>query len=227
VVATNHAGRYFRRMHPALFVWVGLVTLLAIIPGADTALVTRSALTGGRRAALFTTFGVNSGCAIHATASALGLSAILRTSAMAYMVVKGLGALYLIWLGARSLLFRERELEVGTGDQDPPPLNPAPATRSRIAFLQGLLTNILNPKVAIFYLTVLPQFIGPGDSVIGKSLELAAIHIGIGTAWLSLYAYFLGRFAEALRRPGVRKWMERTTGAILLGLGVRLAWERR
>ena len=95
------------------------------------------------------------------------------------------------------------------------------------AFLQGFLTNILNPKVAIFYLTFLPQFISPGQPVLRRSLLLASIHIAMGFAWLSGYAWFVDRLGAVLTRPRVKVWLERVTGGVLVALGARLAWERR
>jgi threonine/homoserine/homoserine lactone efflux protein len=94
-------------------------------------------------------------------------------------------------------------------------------------FLQGFLTNILNPKVAVFYLTFLPQFISPGEPVLRRSLFLAGIHIAMGLVWLSAYAWFVDQLGAVLTRPRVKAWLERTTGALLIALGVRLAWARR
>ena len=99
-------------------------------------------------------------------------------------------------------------------------------TRSRV-FAQGFLTNILNPKVAIFYLTFLPQFIAPGRNVLRQSLLLASIHIAMGFVWLTGYAWFVDRLGSVLTRPRVKAWLERITGGVLIALGARLAWERR
>jgi threonine/homoserine/homoserine lactone efflux protein len=98
---------------------------------------------------------------------------------------------------------------------------------STAPFLQGFLTNILNPKVAIFYLTFLPQFIGPGENVLRRSLLLASIHIAMGFVWLSSYAWFVDRLGAVLTRPRVKARLERATGALLIALGARLAWEHR
>ena len=93
--------------------------------------------------------------------------------------------------------------------------------------MQGFLTNILNPKVALFYLTFLPQFIPTGAPVLRTSLLLAMIHNALGFAWLSLYARFVDRLRTALTRPVVKAWLERVTGGVLIALGARLAWDRR
>ena len=104
---------------------------------------------------------------------------------------------------------------------------PGPTALDQHPFLQGFLTNILNPKVALFYLTFLPQFIPAGAPVLRTSLLLAMIHNVLGFAWLSLYARFVDRLRVALTRPMVKAWLERATGAALVALGARLAWERR
>ena len=205
---------------PRLYAFGGVAALLTIIPGADMALVTRNVLAVGRRRAMLTIVGICAGCVIHATASALGLSAILATSATAFNVVKTLGAGYLIWIGIQSI----RE----SADTAAPRQATDESKRARLGpFLQGFLTNILNPKVAVFYLTFLPQFISPGEPVLRRSLFLASIHIAMGFVWLTAYAWFIDRVGAVLTRPRVKMWLERVTGGILIGLGARLAWERR
>ncbi len=211
-------------MDPQLWAFVGLAALLTIMPGADMALVTRSTLAGGRRAAFQTTLGICLGCLVHATASAFGISAILRTSAMAFMVVKTIGAAYLVYIGVRAIVDTWRRKEPVAAQL--PGAKPSAITTRR-AFSEGLLTNLLNPKVAIFYLTLLPQFIVPGDPVLVKSLALASVHILMGLVWLTIYAWFIDQFSAVLNRPSVKNALERVTGAVLIGLGVRLAWERR
>ena len=204
---------------PRLYAFIGVAALLTILPGADMALVTRNVLAVGRRRAMLTIAGICAGCVIHATASALGLSAILATSATAFNVVKTLGAGYLIWIGIQSIREAGQPATVASDDS---------ARRARLGpFLQGFLTNILNPKVAVFYLTFLPQFISPGEPVLRRSLLLASIHIAMGFVWLTAYAWFIDRLGAVLTRPRVKAWLERVTGGLLIALGARLAWERR
>jgi threonine/homoserine/homoserine lactone efflux protein len=220
-------------MTASLLAFVPVALLLALIPGADTALVTRNALALGLRGARWTILGIATGCVIHATASALGLSAILATSARAYETVKLVGAAYLVWLGIQSIRHAR-----GDGGVQIPRLAPLArddsvqrgvegAARGSHPFVQGFLTNILNPKVALFYLTFLPQFIPAGAPVLRTSLLLAMIHNVLGFAWLSLYARFVDRLRVALTRPMVKAWLERVTGGALVLLGARLAWDRR
>jgi RhtB (resistance to homoserine/threonine) family protein len=204
---------------PRLYAFIGVAALLTILPGADMALVTRNVLAVGRQRAMLTIVGICSGCIIHATASALGLSAILATSATAFNVVKTIGAAYLVWIGIQSIR-----------DATAPAAPQAAETNARARlgpFLQGFLTNILNPKVAVFYLTFLPQFISPGTPVLQRSLLLASIHIAMGFVWLTAYAWFVDRIGAVLTRPRVKAWLERVTGGLLIALGARLAWERR
>jgi len=204
---------------PRLYAFIGVAALLTVLPGADMALVTRNVLAVGRRRAMLTIAGICAGCVIHATASALGLSAILATSATAFNVVKTLGAGYLIWIGIQSIREAGQPATVASDDS---------ARRARLGpFLQGFLTNILNPKVAVFYLTFLPQFISPGEPVLRRSLLLASIHIAMGFVWLTAYAWFIDRLGAVLTRPRVKAWLERVTGGLLIALGARLAWERR
>jgi len=226
---------------PRLFAFVGVAALLTILPGADMALVTRNVLALGRRRTTLTILGICGGCVIHATASALGISAILATSATAYNVVKTVGAAYLVWLGVQSvrgssaarLLGASAARQLGSSaarqlgsSATSRPAAEAPSSRAA-AFAQGFLTNVLNPKVAIFYLTFLPQFISPGEPVLTRSLLLATVHILMGMVWLTAYAWFIDRLGAVLTRPVVKAWLERVTGGLLIALGARLAWERR
>jgi RhtB (resistance to homoserine/threonine) family protein len=204
-------------LDPLFLAGVLVLALLTISPGADMALVAKITLEHGRRAALLATLGICSGTLVHATASALGLSVILATSAEAFTVVKLVGAAYLVYLGAQALRGSFRHDAV---DATPP-------RRGTTPYLQGLLTNVLNPKVAVFYLTFLPQFMSPGDNVFVRSLAFALAHSVMGIAWLSAYAFVLSHVSAAFGRAGVRRWLERVTGGALIGLGARLALERR
>jgi len=211
---------------PRLVAFVGVAALLTVLPGADMALVTRNVLALGRRRTMLTILGIGAGCLIHATASALGISAILATSATAYNVVKTVGAAYLVWLGVQSIRGSSEPRQLGSSATRQ--LGSLAATSGRAAaFTQGFLTNVLNPKVAIFYLTFLPQFIAPGQPVLTRSLMLASIHIVMGLIWLTAYAWFIDRLGSVLTRPAVKAWLERVTGGLLVAIGARLAWERR
>jgi len=197
------------------FVFLGVIALLTITPGADMAMVSRSVFMGGRRDAFATTLGIGAGCLIWALASAAGVAAVLAASETAYDALRLVGAAYLVWLGVQSLSAARR------GYHRDPALEPGRAGRS--PFRQGLLTNLFNPKIALFYTTFLPQFIGPDDPVLVLSLAMAGVHIVLGIVWLSAYAWLLDRAVEAFRGSRVRRALDAVTGAVLVALGIRVA----
>jgi threonine/homoserine/homoserine lactone efflux protein len=197
--------------------FLALATLVVVTPGVDMALVTRNALVHGRRAALLTAAGVNVGILLWVCAAALGLAALLAASATAFTVVKLAGAAYLVFLGLRAVLARERAA---------PASGVRAAPRDLLAFRQGLINNALNPKIAVFFTSVLPQFAGAHPSA-GALIVLGLIFSAIGWAWLLAYALIAASGREVLGRARVRKTLSRLTGMVLVGLGVRLALERR
>jgi threonine/homoserine/homoserine lactone efflux protein len=199
----------------AIAAFTGVAMLMTLTPGADMALVTRAALAGGRREAFAATLGIVSGLMVWAAASALGVAALLEASATAFTVLKVAGAAYLIGLGLYTLLTAGRT--AGAEAREP----------GRVGFTVGLFNNLLNPKIAVFYTTLLPQFIGPGDPVLAMSLTMAAVHGLLGVLWLSGYAWAVTAMGDVLRRPRVRTALDRVTGLVLMGLGVALLAERR
>ena len=205
-------------LDPRLVAFVGVAAVLTVLPGADMALVMRNVFAFGRSRTMLTIAGIACGCLIHATASALGMSAVLATSATAFTVMKTVGAAYLVWIGVQSFRAEPHDATAGARPR---------TMRATAPFAQGFLTNVLNPKVAIFYLTFLPQFIAPGEPVLRRSLFLATIHIAMGVVWLATYAWFIERLGAVLTRPNVKAWLERATGGLLIALGVRLAWDHR
>ena len=211
---------------PQVIAFTGIAAILTVTPGADTMLIMRNVLTRGQRAGLLTTLGICSGLFFHATLSALGLSLILLRSAAAFEMVKLAGACYLIFLGSQAL-WRAARHDAATPLGDGGGVVAKRRGEGWRSFTEGLLTNVLNPKVAIFYLAFLPQFIGSGDPVLAKSMALAGIHAALGLVWLSLVTVFLGRMRAFLTRPRVRRAVEATTGAVLIAFGARLAMERR
>ncbi|MBI3209431.1 MAG: LysE family translocator [Candidatus Solibacter usitatus] len=210
-------------MDPRYWAFLGLAAVLTLTPGADTALVMRSTLGRGRNAAVLTVCGICLGCLVHSIASALGLSIILRQSAAAFETMKIAGAAYLAWLGAKSL-WAVWKGELGAAL----PLDARQIDGGRWAsFSEGLFTNLLNPKVALFYLTLLPQFVIPEGNALLQSVTLASVHIVMGFLWLSAVAYFLDRTTAWVTRRPVRLSLEAITGMLLIGLGIRLALARR
>jgi threonine/homoserine/homoserine lactone efflux protein len=205
-------------MEARLLAFIGIAMVITVTPGPDMALVARVVFGRGRAAAWLTSLGVVSGHLLWGVASSLGIAAVLSASATLYTILRLAGAAYLIWLGVRALLSRSAAQEERTS---PPSLNRVGAYR------QGLINDLLNPKIGVFYTTILPQFIAPGQPVFLTSIILAALLALIVAIWLSIYIVILAKAGELFRRPLVRQVMERITGVVLIGLGIRLAVEQR
>ena len=196
--------------------------LVTVVPGPDMALVTRQVLIGGTSLAQRTIFGNLTGLVVHAVALAAGLSALLAASAEAYTVVKIAGAVYLVVLGVQTLLAARRRGAADAGEAAPRAL---PSMRT--AYVQGLVSTVLNPKPALLFLTYLPQFIDESRAVLPQIAFLAAVHILVGLVWMTLYAHLVHRAHRTLTRGDVRRWLESATGVVLIALGLRVALERR
>ncbi|RRO19406.1 LysE family translocator [Saccharopolyspora rhizosphaerae] len=197
-----------------------VVAVLAVItPGLDTMLALRHAVLSGRRAGLKAVLGINAGCLLWGTASTAGLTALLTASELAYNVVRVLGAAYLIWLGATALwkTFPRGKTPAAAPEDD------APAGRS--AFTAGLMTNLLNPKVGVFYMSLLPQFLPTGPTASAWGALLVSIHVAAGLLWPPSLVWAAGRARAFFQRERVRRWMDRVTATVLVGLGVKLAVE--
>jgi RhtB (resistance to homoserine/threonine) family protein len=210
-------------LDPQVLAFALVAALMTVSPGADTFLVVRNTLRGGRGDGWATVAGICSGLFVHALLSALGVSAILAHSATAFLALKIAGACYLAWLGIESLRSAARGArEAETAGS----LAPArvPAARS---FREGFLTNLLNPKVIVFYLALLPQFLSPGDMVLAKSLLLTAIHFAEGILWLGFVAWGVDRSRRYFLRPALRRGMDALCGTVLVALGLRLALAQR
>lgn len=202
-----------------------VAALLTITPGVDTALVIRNTLAGGRGAGLRTSAGVCSGVLTWGLLSAVGVSAVLTASRVAYDVLRVAGAAYLLLLGVRTLLATRRSSS-SRDEAGPAPGAARSPARVRAAYRTGMLTNLLNPKVGVFYVTLLPQFIPAGVAVLPASLLLAGIHACEGIVWLALVTLGVNRARAAMRRPSVRRALERVTAVVLIGFGARVALER-
>jgi len=211
---------------PQVKAFAVIAGLLTLTPGADTMLVIRNVMARGRAAGLQTTVGACSGLFIHATLSALGLSAILIRSATAFGVVKLVGAGYLVWLGVHALRQALRHTPEPDQLHGVAVVSATVARRGRRSFLEGFLSNVLNPKVVMFYLAFLPQFMAPGDWVFGKSMLLATIHFVEGVVWMSALTFSIARVRAWITQTRVRRTIEATTGVVLIGFGARLALDR-
>ncbi|GAA2449265.1 LysE family translocator [Actinomadura vinacea] len=193
-----------------LLTFVGVAALLTVMPGPDSLLVLRTAVAHGRRAALTAAFGIQAGCLWWGAAAGLGLSAVLATSHTLYTALRVVGAAYLLYLGVRLLLTRSDPAD----EPDPP---------GRRWFLRGLLTNALNPKVGVFYLSLLPQFVPEDAPVVAWSLLLAGIHVALGVLWCATITVLADRLGHWLRRPALRRGLDRVAGTAFVGFAVRLA----
>ncbi|HEV7676983.1 MAG TPA: LysE family translocator [Candidatus Dormibacteraeota bacterium] len=212
-------------MWASIVAFVLVAALLTITPGVDMALVIRNTVAGGRSVGLRTSAGVACGLVSWGLLSAMGVSALVAASRVAYDVLRFAGAAYLIWLGVRALLAtRTRAGEPAAGSGEVGQLPPR-ARAVRRPFRTGILNNLLNPKIGVFYATLLPQFIPAGASVLGVSVLLAAIHAVEGILWLSLLTVVVSRAGSVMRRPAVRRRLERLTGVVLIGFGARIALE--
>jgi len=200
-----------------LFLVAGL--LFNVTPEPVTAFILGRTLSAGRRAGIASALGVGAGCACHTCAAAVGLSAFLATSAWAFSAVKLLGAAYLVYLGVRMLLEKSRTFPVS---------NAGAAVNFKAAFWQGLLTNVLNPKVALFFLAFLPQFIDPAASTkVPAFLLLGFTFVVTGTIWCIILVWFAGAISNRLRRDErFSTWLQRVVGGIFVALGIRLAAAR-
>jgi threonine/homoserine/homoserine lactone efflux protein len=201
-----------------LFVVSGI--LLNLSPGQDTLYILGSSIAHGRRVGVASALGIIAGCVVHTLAAALGLSAILATSAAAFTIVKLVGAAYLVYLGVR-LFVKPVSVSSPSADQS--------SRNALTAFRQGVITNVLNPKVALFFLALLPQFIDPGSSTkIAAFLALGFTFIATGTAWVLVLALgasqVRGFFSE---RPRVLANLSRASGGLFIMLGLRLAVSER
>jgi threonine/homoserine/homoserine lactone efflux protein len=207
----------FGTQNLTLFIVSGI--LLNLTPGQDTFYIVGRSIAQGRRAGILSALGITSGCAVHTVAAALGVSAILAVSGGAFLAVKLVGAAYLVYLGIRMILERE-----------PSPTEPTTFARGGdwAIFRAGFFTNVLNPKVALFFLAFLPQFVAPAaDSKILTLLFLGGIFMSTGTMWGLILAWSASAASHRFRQnPSAGLKLKRATGAVFVGLGVKLAVSR-
>ena len=192
-------------------------TLLTITPGLDTALVLRTAAVEGKHQALRAALGISAGCLLWGAAVAFGLGALIAMSELAYTVLKYCGAAYLAWLGL-NMVMRPRTSMGASAANGRPVAN---------WFVKGMLGNLLNPKIGIFYVSFLPQFIPQGDAMIAWTFALVGIHVAIGFAWSLALIAATRPLAGVLRKAKVVQWMDRTTGMIFVLFAARLALSKR
>lgn len=211
---------------PDWVAFVGVAAIVVITPGPDMVLVATHALAGGRSAARMAAVGVCTGILVHAAAAVVGLSALLATSSVAFSVVKVVGAVVLIGLGVRTIWSVHRRTVDG-------PIRSTAesglSTRAGVSsigsspFWQGFWSNVLNPKVALLFLSLLPQFVDPGDGALIQTVVLSGTFLGMGLAWLLAYVAIVTRAAGFLRQDRIRHRLEVVSGVVLVALGLRIA----
>ncbi|EGS1995353.1 LysE family translocator [Vibrio vulnificus] len=197
------------------------ITILTLTPGLDTALVIRNTTRAGLQDGCMTSLGICCGLFVHALFSAIGISAILAQSAELFQLVKMIGAAYLIWLGfssLKSLMTSGSGLSVAQMAQQ--------SYDAKRSLREGFLSNVLNPKTAVFYLAFLPQFVNPESSPLLQSMTMAGIHFVIAMVWQCGLAGALNSAKNLLKNAQFMKWMEGATGAVLVALGIKLLVEK-
>jgi threonine/homoserine/homoserine lactone efflux protein len=201
----------------ALIAFVAAASLLTITPGLDTAIVLRTAALEGPRRAAMAALGVVCGCLAWGAGVALGLGVLLAASSLAYTVLKWAGAAYLAWLGVKLMLRPRSQFDLAAGA----------APNSGGWWRRGFLTNLLNPKVGVFYVSFLPQFVPPHVAAGPLIFLLAAIHGVLGALWFAALIAATSPLKRWLQHGAVVRWLDRVTGAVFVGFGLRLALDRR
>jgi threonine/homoserine/homoserine lactone efflux protein len=201
-----------------LVAFIGVSLVVIVTPGQDTALTIRSTLSGGRRAGVATAFGVAAGQAVWALATSVGLAALIVASEPVFLAIRILGAAYLLWLGGCAIRSAIR-------GQDAHPPATVGTSRQASAAREGLLSNLSNPKMAIFFTSLLPQF--ATDGAFGTLLALGLVFSVLTLSWLTGYAFAVARLGDVLRRTRIRRALDAVMGAIFVSLGLRLATNPR
>lgn len=206
--------------HFSTFLLAGI--LLNLTPGADTMYILGRSLSNGRSAGILSALGISTGTLIHCLMAVMGLSVILAKSAFAFSTVKYLGAAYLVFLGVKALLSKNRPIQKQTIPSEQ-------AGLSRRIYLSGIFTNLLNPKVALFFLAFLPQFVLPEyQHQALPFLLLGLTFVSTGTIWCLVLAFFAATLSGQLRtRPAIKPVIDKLTGILFISLGIRLAFTRR
>jgi threonine/homoserine/homoserine lactone efflux protein len=197
--------------------FLGVAALIIVTPGQDSALTIRNSLLGGRRSGVLTAVGVSAGQCAWALATSAGIAALLVSSRPAFLALRLLGAAYLVFLGVQALSAAVRRS----------PTRDVVVSSKRPAFRQGLISNLGNPKMAVFFTSLLPQFAPDGGASFAAMLALGLLFCTMTLVWLAAYAAGVARAGAVFRRPRVRRALDAVTGTVLVTLGLRLATERR
>lgn len=207
--------------------FLGVSVIVIVTPGPDTAITIRNTLLGGRAGGVFTALGIACGQTLWAFATSIGIVALLIASEPIFLAVKYLGAAYLVYLGVQALREALRPSVPAPAHASTPARGAARRMTPIGAFRQGVISNLGNPKMAVFFASLLPQFVPSGDATVSAFLLLGAVFAVMTFAWLALYAVIVARAGDVLRRPAIRRTIEGLTGTLLIGLGLRVAAEQR
>ncbi|BBW97428.1 lysine transporter LysE [Geobacillus subterraneus] len=204
-----------------LYSFMMLSIFLIVLPGPDTAVVTKNTISVGKIGGLKTAFGVCCALFIHTAAAALGLSAVIMQSALLFSILKYVGAVYLTYLGVKALYGVMKKGETLGAERD------IKGGRQHTAcFKQGFLTDFLNPKVAAFFFTFLPQFVAPDSHSFVPFLVMGAAYTAMTAIWFLFYISFVHCISDFMKQPKTKKWIEGITGAVMIGFGIKLALEK-
>lgn len=212
-------------METTFLAFLGISALVIATPGPDTALTIRNTLLGGRRAGTFTALGVAAGQIAWAAATSVGLVALLLASEPVFRAIKLLGAVYLLYLGIQSL--RSAAARRRSSSNPEPPAGERRRVSGSRAFRQGVINNMANPKMAIFFASVLPQFAPKGHGMLSALALLGLVFAALTFLWLALYAAAIARAGAFVRGSRLHRAIEGMAGAVLIGLGIRIAVEER
>ena len=205
--------------------FVAAVMLLNVTPGPDTAYIVGRSVAQGRGAGVVSALGISAGCVVHTLACAFGLTALLAASATAFTIVKFAGAIYLIYLGVRLLFVKPPPEEGKTEDA---PVRSVPKSLRQL-FTQGFVTNVLNPKVVLFFVSFFPQFVAADSpNKVVTFLALGSVFVLMSTVWNTFVAWIAGSVTQRFSgRPAVKKWLDRVVGSAFVSLGLKLATSHR
>ncbi|KAA0806268.1 LysE family translocator [Bacillus sp. AY2-1] len=194
---------------------------LIILPGPDTAMATKNTLIAGKVGGVKTVFGTCIALLIHTLAAVIGLSALIVKSALLFSIFKYVGALYLIYIGIKALLAVRNKEGVDTND-----ISLNNENKHTSCFRQGFLTNLLNPKIAVFFLTFLPQFLNPNHNTFIQLLVMGLTYLVLTAFWFAFYIFLIDNISAFMKKPKTQRYIQGLTGIVLIGFGVKLAFEK-
>ncbi|MBJ8105948.1 MULTISPECIES: LysE family translocator [Bacillus cereus group] len=194
---------------------------LIILPGPDTAMATKNTLVAGKIGGVKTVFGTCVALLIHTLAAVIGLSALIVKSALLFSIFKYVGAVYLVYIGIKALLAVRNTSDLNTNEV---PINNE--NKHTSCFRQGFLTNLLNPKIAVFFLTFLPQFLNPNHNTFIQLLVMGLTYLILTVIWFAFYIFLIDKISAFMKKPKTQRYIQGLTGIVLIGFGIKLAFER-